>query len=159
MGNVYGNPYEPDYVKQRPRFQQPQKVFNNMIYDQIQTVQGFDAARDFASNCLAAGASYIIAEGDPNIARIYMVSKDHNGVPSVSAFKLIPEEEPKQPTMQDLSNMLQDIQNRINKLEEKANNEEPVYFTPGASVTDTKSRNAATDSGKPPKVSGSNVSN
>lgn len=162
MANVYGNPYEPDFAKQRPRFQPPQKVFKTMIYDQIQTVQGFDGARDFATNCLGPGASYIIADGDPNIARIYVISKDQASAISVSAFKLIPEEEPKQPTLQDISNLLENISGRLSKLEEKANDDKPVYFTPGATTVPAvvnEPKVTTADGTKSSKIPGSNGSN
>ena len=152
MSNVYGDPYVPDFAKQRPRIQQqtPTPVVGRMIYDQIQSVIGFEGAREFANARLGNGASCIIAEGDPNIARIYVVAKDQNGAVLLSGYDLTRIEEPKPITMQDISTQLSDIQNRIKTLEEKTDNDKPVYLTPGATVTN--SATAPTAGSKQPAV-------
>lgn len=166
MDNVYADPYVPDFAKRRPRIQQQvpaTPVYKPQIYDQIQSVLGFEGAREFANTRLSNGASCIIAEGDPNLARVYVVAKDQNGSILLSGYRLTPEEEPKPITMQDISEQLADIQNRITKLEEKkVNDDEPVHFTTGATTVPAivdKPKVSATDSAKSSKIPGSNGSN
>lgn len=158
MGNVYGDPYVPDFAKQRPRIQQQTSapVIGRMIYDQIQSVTGFDGAREFANTRLGNGASCIIAESDPNAARIYIVAKDQNGSIILSGYNLIPVEEPKPITMQDISAQLADIQNRITKLEESNVNDKPVW---NANTTVKPAKNTSTDGGKQPKLPSSDETN
>lgn len=122
---VYDNPYLPPFVAQRPRVEPvkspPQlSIPGSLNYSQIQPVNGFAGARSFANN-LAVGSSAIIAESDPNLARVYIVAKDANSQLIVEGYKLIPDEEPKPVTMDDLSAQMHEILNRINKLEEDQN--------------------------------------
>lgn len=157
--NVYDDPYSisrPNRGTRMPtQYQQPQTAYKPLIYDKIQSVLGFDGAREFANTRLSPGASCIIAEANPEIARVYVVSKDENGVPSLGAYKLIPEEEPKPITMQDISAQLADIQNRITKLEENSHNDKSVCFDleHGPRIALTESTAA---SPKQPTVSSSN---
>ncbi len=158
MGNVYGDPYVPDFAKQRPRIQQQMSapVIGRMIYDQIQSVTGFEGAREFANTRLGNGASCIIAESDPNIARIYVIAKDQNGSIILSGYDLSPVEEPKPITMQDISTQLSDIQNRITKLEERNVNDKPVW---NANTTNQPAKNPPTNSAKQSKLPSSDESN
>lgn len=119
---VYDNPYLPPFVAQRPRVEPvkapPQlSIPGSVNYSQIQPVNGFAGARAFAAN-LAVGSSAIIAESDPNIARVYIVAKDANNQTIVEGYRLIREEEPKPVTMDDLSAQMSELLNRMNKLEE-----------------------------------------
>ena len=132
MGNnPYDDPYLPGFVNQRPRIEMPLQqttMYKPNVYGQIQSVHGFDGARDFALNRLSPGSSTIIAESDPNFARIYIVAKDQNSLVLATGYDLTPVEEPKPITMQDLSNQLAEIQNRINRLEGKATNDKSVQY-------------------------------
>ncbi len=153
MGNnPYDDPYVPGFVNQRPRLQaapQPVQGYKPNVYGQIQSVNGFDGARDFALNRLTPGSSTIIAEADPNLARVYIVAKDQNSLVLATGYDLTPVEEPKPITMQDISNQLADIQGRLNKLEGNAVNDKPVqYVNPDAKST----KNVTTDGGKQPKL-------
>ena len=122
---AFDNPYLPSFASQRPRVEPvktpPQlSIPGAMNYSQIQPVNGFAGARAFASN-LAIGSSAIIAESDPNLARVYVVAKDANGQIIVEGYRMIPDEEPKPVTMDDLSVQMNEILNRLNKLEEDQN--------------------------------------
>ena len=95
MGVYDNNPYLPPLAANRPRMEPPRQIQTPQIsipgslnYSQIQPVSGFDGARAFA-NGLAIGSSAIIAESDPNIARVYIVAKDANGQTIVEGYKLI----------------------------------------------------------------------
>ena len=158
MSNVYGDPYVPDFAKQRPRIQQqmPAPVIGRIIYDQIQSVTGFEGAREFANTHLGNGASCIIDESDPNIARIYVIAKDQNGSVLLSGYNLIPVEEPKPITMQDISTQLSDIQNRITKLEERNVNDKPVW---NANTNTQPAKDTSANGGKQSKLPSSNESN
>ena len=130
MGNnPYADPYVPGFVGQRPRIQpSPQTAsrYNPNVYGQIQPVAGFDGARDFATNRLSPNSSAIIAESDPNLARVYVVAKDQNSGILVSGYDLVPVVEPKPITMQDISVQLNDIQSRLIKLEENNTDDKSV---------------------------------
>ena len=127
--NPYANPYLPSFVNQRPRMNDPlptpQMNFSGVNFGQIHPVNGFAGARGYANN-LANGASEILAENDPNLARIYIVAKDQNGQVFVQGANLIMIEEPKPVTMDDLSNTMSQILDRLNKLEEGKNNEQSI---------------------------------
>ena len=123
MVNPYANPYLPAFVSQRPRFNDPTRPPQpvtpmSMSYSQIHSVTGFDGARNYAVNNLANGASEIISDTDPNLARIYIVAKDSTGQTFMEAYKLIPETEPKPVTMDDLYAKMTEMSERINRLEE-----------------------------------------
>ena len=137
--NPYANPYLPSFVNQRPRVNdvktlpQIQPMVTTPSYSQIRSVNGFDGARNYASSNLAPGASDIVAESDPNIARVYIVAKDSNGQTIVEGYRLIHEEEPKPVTMDDLNSKMSELLDRMNKLEEER------YAKPG---TDASWKNA-----------------
>ena len=146
MGNnPYADPYVPGFVGQRPRIQPAPATasrYNPNVYGQIQPVAGFDGARDFATNRLSPNSSAIIAESDPNLARIYVVAKDQNGGILVTGYDLKPIVEPKPITMQDISAQLNDIQSRLMKLEENSTDDKPVrnaYTTDEPPITTTNS--------------------
>ena len=131
--NPYANPYLPAFVNQRPVINNPsvptpQMNYSGMVYGQIHSVKGFEGADAYN---LANGSSEILAEEDPNMARIYVAAKDANGQMFVQGFDLVPVERPKKATMDDLSSTMNQILERLNKLEgEKANgqsNKEPNY--------------------------------
>ena len=143
--NPYANPYLPSFVNQRPRVNEPQPTptpqmnFSGLNFGQIHSVSGFAGARAYN---LANGASEILAESDPNLARVYVVAKDNNGQMFVQGFNLIPVEEPKPVTMDDLSNTMSQILDRLNKLEEGQKNEQPVSAN---SWSNTKQSGNGTD--------------
>lgn len=118
--NPYANPYLPSFVNQRPRMNEPLPTpnlqFSGVTYGQIHPVNGFDGARAYA-NTLANGASEILPDSDPNIARVYMVAKDQNGQVYLQGCNVTPIEEPKPVTMDDLSSQMSQILERLNKLE------------------------------------------
>ena len=124
--NPYANPYLPSFVNQRPRINDPlptpQLQFSGVNYGQIHPVNGFDGARAYA-NSLANGSSEILPESDPNTARIYIVAKDNNGQVLVQGCNVIPIEEPKPVTMDDLSLQMSQILERLNKLEADKNDQ------------------------------------
>ena len=118
--NPYSNPYLPSFVSQRPKVMEPQSMptpqmtYSGVSYSQIHSVKGFEGARAYS---LANGASEILAEDDPNLARVYIVAKDANGQTYLQGFDLIPVIEPKPITMDDLSSTMNQILERLNKLE------------------------------------------
>ena len=122
--NPYANPYLPSFVSQRPvmNSQQPtpQMNYSGINFGQIHSVRGFDGARAYN---LANGASEILAEEDPNMARIYICAKDANGQMLVQGFDLVPVEEPKPVTMDDINNKMNRILERLNKLEVEQNDQ------------------------------------
>ena len=155
MGNEspYDNPYLPSFVRQWPRVHDTnnlRQISSSMLnYGQIRPVSGFSGAREYATTELAAGASCIVVDSDPNLARIYMTAKDTNNQILISGFDLVPIEEPKPITMESIDSKLNGLLDRLTKLEEKSANDKPVfksgnYTTPatveksGANVT-TKS--------------------
>ena len=120
------NPYLPVFANQRPRINEPlptpQLNFSGIQYGQIHPVNGFDGARAYA-NSLANGASEILPDSDPNVARIYMVAKDANGQVYLQGCAVTPIEEPKPITMDDLSSQMSQILERLNKLEADKNDQ------------------------------------
>ena len=128
--NPFANPYLPSFVNQRPRINGMQlpspapsvTVPNNPVYSQIRSANGFDGARSYAANNLMPGSSDIIAESDPNMARVFIVAKDQGGQVIVEGYRLIREEEPKPITMDDLNSKMSELLDRMNKLEEERNN-------------------------------------
>ena len=140
MGNEspYDNPYLPSFVRQRPRVHDTnnlRQISSSMLnYGQIRPVSGFSGAREYATTELAAGASCIVVDSDPNLARIYMTAKDTNNQILVSGFDLVPIEEPKPITMESIDSKLNDFLDRLTKLEEKSANDKPV-FKPGNYTT------------------------
>jgi len=123
--NPYANPYLPSFVNQRPVVNQqpvsiptPQMNYSGINFGQIHSVKGFEGADAYN---LANGASEILAEEDPNLARVYVVAKDNNGQMFVQGFDLIPVERPKPITMGDLSTQMNQILERLNKLEGEKN--------------------------------------
>ena len=128
--NPYANPYLPSFVNQRPvvNGQPPVSVQPPMAnYSQIHSVKGFEGADAYCSK-LANGASEIVAEEDPNLARIYILAKDSNGQMFVQAHDMsAPVERPNPITMDDLSVKMNQILDRLNKLEgEKGNGDQSV---------------------------------
>lgn len=125
--NPYANPYLPTFANQRPRINDTKPVQPQYIptqYSQIHPVNGFDGARSYASN-LAPGSSEIVSESDPNIARVYIVAKDMTGQIIVEGYSIFHEEEPKPVTMDDLNSKINELLDRIDKLEEGKNNDKP----------------------------------
>ena len=127
--NPYANPYLPSFVNQRPRIDNQaipipmNQPVSAASFVQIRSVHGFDGARNYAANNLLPGSSDIISENDPNTMRIYIVAKDQNNQTIVEGFRLIPEEEPKPVTMDDLNSKMSELLDRMNKLEEERNND------------------------------------
>lgn len=144
--NPYANPYLPSFVNQRPRMNEPmstpQMNFSGLNFGQIHSVSGFAGARAYN---LANGASEILAESDPNLARVYVVAKDSNGQMFVQGFNLIPVEEPKPVTMDDLSNTMSQILDRLNKLEEGQKNDQPVSANSWSGQSISKQSNSGAD--------------
>ena len=126
--NPYANPYLPSFVNQRPvisnpnqqNLPTPQMNYSGVQYGQIHSVKGFEGARNYN---LANGASEILADEDPNLSRIYIVAKDANGQMFVQGGDFVPIEEPKPVTMTDLSSTMNQILERLSKLEEKENDQ------------------------------------
>ena len=129
MINPYSNPYLPAFVSQRPRVTNtiPGPTSVGCVYSQIHPVNGFEGARAYN---LAAGSSEILAEADPNIARVYIVACDANGQKFVEGYRLIKEEEPKPTTMEDLNAKLNELLGRMNKLEERESADDQSYHGP-----------------------------
>lgn len=128
--NPYANPYLPSFVNQRPVINgsnglpTPQMTYSGINYGQIHSVKGFEGAEAYN---LANGASEILAEEDPNLARIYVAAKDSNGQMFVQGFDLVPVERPKPVTMDDLSSQMNQILERLNKLEVEKANDQPIH--------------------------------
>ena len=125
--NPYANPYLPSFVSQRPVINNqptPQMNYSGINYGQIHSVKGFEGAEAYN---LANGASEILADEDPNLARVYVVAKDANGQMFVQGFDLTPVERPKAITMEDLSSQMGQILDRLNKLEGEKNNGQSNY--------------------------------
>ena len=150
--NPYANPYLPSFVNQRPRvnqFQQPMNPVPNPVmpqfqapsYSQIHSVKGFDGARAYS---LANGASEILAEIDPNLARVYVVAMQADGQRIVQGFDLVPVEEPKPVTMDDLNSKMNALLERIDKLEEEKvkTNDQPVRSNSWNNASNAKSGHA-----------------
>ena len=126
--NPYANPYLPSFVNQRPKINDPSMAptvagYQSASFSQIHSVKGFEGAENYN---LANGASEILAESDPNMARIYVVAKDANGQMFVQGFNLTPVERPKPVTMDDLSSQMNRILDRLEKLEGERRNDQPV---------------------------------
>ena len=124
--NPYANPYLPSFVNQRPvingqgNLPTPQMNYSGINYGQIHSVKGFDGARSYN---LANGASEILADEDPNLARVYVCAKDANGQMFVQGFDLVPVEEPKPVTMDDINSKMNRILERLDKLEVERNDQ------------------------------------
>jgi len=132
--NPYANPYLPSFVSQRPVINNqsqtilptPQMNLSGMVYGQIHSVKGFEGAESYN---LANGQSEILADSDPNLARIYVAARDANGQMLVQGFDLVPVERPKPVTMDDLSTTMNQILERLNKLEGEKTNDQSVHGT------------------------------
>ena len=125
--NPYANPYLPSFVNQRPVISNPsnslptpQMTYSGINYGQIHSVKGFDGARAYN---LANGASEILAEEDPNMARVYVCSKDANGQLFMKGYDLVEVEEPKPITMDDINSKMNRILERLDKLEVERNDQ------------------------------------
>lgn len=120
MPDVYGNPYLPPFVRNQPKMADPVPSIQTPILptkvSQIVTVQGFDGARQHAST-LTNGSSELVAESDPNVSRVYAIVVDQNGQRYVQGFRLVPEEEPKKVTMDDLNDKMNVVLERLGRLE------------------------------------------
>lgn len=133
--NPYANPFLPRFANQRPvianqqppNLPTPQMNYSGINFGQIHSVSGFDGARAYS---LANGASEILAEKDPNMARIYVCAKDQNGQLFVNGFDLVPVEEPKPVTMDDINSKMNRILERLDKLEVEQNGK-PNYGAAG----------------------------
>ena len=130
--NPYANPYLPAFVNQRPRVNDaanlamPQNYLATQTFSQIHSVKGFEGADSYVMG-LSNGSSEIVSDSDPNLARIYVTAKDGNGQTFVQAFDLVSVERPKPVTMDDLSAKMNELLNRMNKLEEDKRNAKPNY--------------------------------
>ena len=120
--NPYANPYLPSFINQRPTVSSPQQQnlptpqmnYSGINFGQIHSVKGFEGARAYN---LANGASEILADSDPNLARVYICAKDQNGQLFVQGFDLVPVEEPKPVTIDDINSKMNRILERLDKLE------------------------------------------
>ena len=117
MSDLYGNPYLPPFVRNQPKVADPafQPVLPTKA-SQINSVNGFAGAHQYVAG-LTNGSSEIVAEADPNVSRVYVVVVDQNGQRYVQGFRLIPEEEPKPITMDDLNEKMNTVLDRLNQLE------------------------------------------
>ena len=162
--NPYANPYLPAFVNQRPRINNIQpNVSSSAIgvptYAQIHSVCGFEGARNYN---LAPGSSEILAESDPNTARVYIVACDANGQKFMKAFKLIEEEEPKPITMDDLNAKMSQLLDRMDKLEEEKKNDQSdsKYSSNGPKQSyDARNQSNGRNGSGSEKSSGSNSAN
>ena len=121
--NPYANPYLPSFVNQRPTINNQQPLPSpvpSMSFNQIHSVKGFEGARGYN---LANGASEILADDDPNLARVYICAKDANGQLFLQGFDLVPVEEPKPVTMDDINSKMNRILERLDKLEVERNDQ------------------------------------
>ena len=122
--NPYANPYLPSFVSQRPRMNDTRPAqlpgVAGTVFSQIHYVHGFEGADIYN---LSPGSSEILVDDDPNLARIYVTAKDTNGQMLVQGFNLVPVERPKQVTMNDLSSAMNQILERLNRLEEGQNDQ------------------------------------
>lgn len=120
MPDVYGNPYLPSFVRNQPSMANPVPGVPSPVLptkaSQINSVQGFDGAHKYVAGLLN-GSSEILAESDPNVSRVYVVAVDQNGQRYVQGFRLIPEEEPKPVTMDDLNDKMNRVLSRLDQLE------------------------------------------
>ena len=130
--NPYANPYLPRFVNQQPVINAsqtpnsvptPQMNLSGMVYNQIHSVKGFEGADNYN---LANGSSEILAEEDPNMARVYITAKDANGQMFVQGYDLTPVERPKVVTMDDLSSTMNQILDRLDRLEGERNNDQSI---------------------------------
>ena len=134
--NPYANPYLPSFVNQRPVINNqspnvlptPQMNYSGIQYGQIHSVKGFAGARAYN---LANGASEILADEDPNVSRVYIVAKDANGQLFIQGGDFVPIEEPKPVTMDDISTKMNQILERLNKLEGEKRNDQSGDGTAG----------------------------
>jgi hypothetical protein len=132
MADVYGNPYLPSFVRNQPKMTNPTYYNPGGVLPtkaaQITSVQGFAGARQHVAN-LTPGSSEIIAESDKDLARVYVTAVDQNGQPYVQGFDLIPVEEPKAVTMDDLNEKMNKVLNRLDQPEQErmAAYDQPVF--------------------------------
>ena len=131
--NPYANPYLPSFVNQRPVINNqpnslptPQMNYSGINFGQLHSVKGFEGARAYN---LANGASEILAEEDPDMARIYICAKDTNGQLFVQGYDLMPVEEPKPVTMEDINGKMNQILERLNKLEGERDDGQSIHGT------------------------------
>ena len=156
--NPYNNPYLPSFVSQRPRMYDnptPRPVSSGMLnYGQIKPVSGFAGAREYATNELAMGASAIVVESNPDMARVYITAKGGDNQITVSGFDLVPVPEPKPVTIEDVNEKLNRLMDRFDKLEEKERNDKPVYrsgnTTPAAQPISKPAKDTPRDGNKQP---------
>ena len=122
MADMYGSPYLPSFVRNQPKMVDPTLSAQVPTLPtrscQIKSVDGYAGAREHAGT-LTNGSSEIVAELNPNIPRVYVVVVDQNGQKYVQGFGLIPEEEPKPITMDDLNDKMNKVLERLNQLEEE----------------------------------------
>lgn len=122
MADVFGNPYLPEFVRNQP------KMFNPTVNppvgglptkaNQITSVQGFSGARQHATT-LTPGSSEIVAEASSDMARVYITVVDSSGKQYVQGFDLVPVQEPKEITMDDLNATMNKVLARLDQLEKK----------------------------------------
>lgn len=132
MADVYGNPYLPSFIRNQPKMTDPVPVMPMQALPtkacQITSVEGFAGARAHAGS-LTNGSSEIVAESNQDLARVYVVVVGQNGQQYVQGFDLVPVQEPKAVTMDDLNEKMNKVLERLNQLEEERamNNDQPGY--------------------------------
>lgn len=145
MPDVYGNPYLPSFVRNQPNMANPVPGAVAPVLptkaSQINSVQGFDGAHKYAAGLLN-GSSEILAESDPNLPRVYVVAVDQNGQKYVQGFRLVPEEEPKPVTMDDLNDKMNAVLERLGRLEAER---EAIDVKPGIGTVEQSNGFAAND--------------
>lgn len=147
MPDVYGNPYLPSFVRNQPKLADPAPVMPMQTLPtkacQITSVNGFAGARAHAG-MLTNGSSEIVAESDQNIPRVYVIVVDQNGQQYVQGFRLIPEEEPKPVTMDDLNEKMNKVLERLTQLEEErmTNNDQSGFRASGQNKPNSGNGNA-----------------
>lgn len=154
VDSPHKNAYLPEFVSQQPKIYMPINPTDPVVdHTQIRSVNGYDGARRYVNETLAPGCSNIISDSNPDVARVYIVGKDQTGQAIVNGFRLIPEEEPKPVTMDDISKQLGELINRVAKLEEV--NANGATFKPGVSTTGANIPNGKPEKGNDESASGS----